>query len=129
MPVSIEVNSSSKVEVIDLTRRVEKALEEFDSVTGINLWVPHTTAAITVNEAADPDVMRDFIDQINRQIPFDNDYRHFEGNSAAHIKSILVGSHQWVPVEGNRLALGRWQGIFFLELDGPRRRTVKLYPA
>lgn len=91
----------------------------------IVIYVPHTTAGITINENADPDVVRDMLGYINRAIPFDSpEYRHAEGNSAAHIKASFFGLSQHVLVEGGNLVLGTWQGIYFCEFDGPRQRQV-----
>jgi secondary thiamine-phosphate synthase enzyme len=86
--------------------------------------VPHTTAAVTINESADPSVKSDMLMILNRIIPWEADYRHLEGNSPAHIKSTLVGSSEWVAIENRRLVLGTWQGIFFCEFDGPRTRKL-----
>ncbi len=123
------VSSDEHTQAIELTNRINTALDEFeDPPTGLNVWVPHTTAGITVNESADPKVMQDLISQLEVVVPWEGDYAHYEGNAAAHIKSVLLGSHQWLPVSGNQLNLGRWQGIFLLEWDGPRERTVEVYP-
>ena len=92
----------------------------------LTLYVPHTTAGIIINENADPDVMGDLTRELNKVIPFEDGYRHAEGNAAAHIKSSLVGASAQVLVEGGQLVLGRWQGIFFAEFDGPRSRQVYL---
>jgi len=88
------------------------------------VYVPHTTAAVTVNENADPSVARDLLKELNKIVPFQDDYSHGEGNSSAHIKASLLGSGVQIPVAGSRLALGTWQGVFFCEFDGPRQRTV-----
>jgi secondary thiamine-phosphate synthase enzyme len=90
------------------------------------VFVPHTTAAVTINEAADPDVMADVLASLDRLAPWQGPYRHAEGNSAAHLKSIMVGSSVRVPVSGGQLALGTWQGVFFMEFDGPRRRMARV---
>jgi secondary thiamine-phosphate synthase enzyme len=92
------------------------------------LFVPHTTAAVTINESADPSVKADILMILNQVIPFNAGYRHMEGNSAAHIKSTLVGASEQILIEGGHLVLGPWQGIFFCEFDGPstRRLHVKL---
>ena len=88
------------------------------------IYVPHTTAAVTINESADPDVAADILKALDRLVPWEAGYRHREGNAAAHIKSTLMGASQWVGVEGGRPVLGTWQGIFFCEFDGPRSRQV-----
>jgi len=86
--------------------------------------VPHTTAGLTINENADPSVARDILMELDRRIPWEDGYAHSEGNSAAHIKSTLVGCEKTVNIENGRLALGTWQGIYFCEFDGPRKRQV-----
>ena len=86
--------------------------------------MPHTTAAVTINENADPSVRRDVLASLNKLIPFDADYSHSEGNSAAHIKASIIGSSETIIVVDGRLALGTWQGIYYCEFDGPRRRTL-----
>lgn len=88
------------------------------------IYCPHTTAAVTINENADPSVAQDILGQINKIVPFDDNYTHMEGNSAAHIKSSIIGAGVLVPVKGGQLALGTWQGIYFCEFDGPRSRKV-----
>jgi secondary thiamine-phosphate synthase enzyme len=88
------------------------------------VFIPHTTAAVTINENADPDVQRDMTREIDKVIPFEDGYHHFEGNSAAHIKTTLTGSSEMIVVESGKLQLGRWQGIYFCEYDGPRTREV-----
>lgn len=86
--------------------------------------VPHTTAAVTINENADPSVRKDILNELNKMLPWNGNYAHREGNSAAHIKATLVGSSISVPISGGKLALGTWQGIYFCEFDGPKRREV-----
>ena len=88
------------------------------------VFVPHTTAGVTINENADPSVMNDLRMELNKVVPFEDGYTHLEGNSAAHLKSSMVGCSCMVPVEGGRLALGTWQGVYFCEFDGPRTRKV-----
>jgi len=108
-----------------VTAEVQKAVSASNVADGIcHLYVPHTTAAITINECADPDVARDVEGALDRLIPVMGPYRHSEGNSDSHVKAILVGASQNVFVYGGKLALGRWQGIFFCEFDGPRNRKV-----
>ncbi|MFP4687627.1 MAG: secondary thiamine-phosphate synthase enzyme YjbQ [bacterium] len=127
-PVKLSIQTTKRAEAIDITAKVEAGLPKLEVGSGINIWVPHTTAGVTVNEAADPAVMADLISQLEEFIPWENNYRHREGNSAAHVKSVLLDWHQWIPVKNNSLGLGRWQGIFFMEWDGPRNRTCYIYP-
>ena len=121
----IEVRTSSRVEVVDITSQVERALRESGVKEGLLcLYVPHTTAGVFINENADPSVKKDIIKELNKLIPFEDGYSHLEGNAAAHIKSSLVGASECIPVEEGRLLLGTWQGIYFGEFDGPRRRRI-----
>jgi secondary thiamine-phosphate synthase enzyme len=121
----ISVETRSRVEMIDITEAVQKAVREEKIEKGICLvYTPHTTAAITINENADPDVPRDIIAALDRAVPLSANYRHAEGNSAAHVKSSLVGASELVTIENGRLVLGTWQSIFFCEFDGPRTRKV-----
>jgi secondary thiamine-phosphate synthase enzyme len=121
----ISVETHSRVEMIDITAAVQKAVREEKIVEGVCLvYTPHTTAAVTINENADPDVPRDIIAALDRAVPFSANYRHAEGNSAAHVKSSLVGASEMVIIEPGRLVLGTWQSIFFCEFDGPRTRKV-----
>jgi secondary thiamine-phosphate synthase enzyme len=100
-----------------------RAISDVWRLSGIAvLFVPHTTAAVTINENADPDVVRDMVMEINRLVPFEDGYRHAEGNSAAHIKSTLVGAGETILVDQGEPVLGTWQGVYFCEFDGPRRR-------
>ena len=111
--------------MVDITDSVLRALRDEGVVDGLCVvYCPHTTAAITINENADPDVARDVLGELNKIVPFDDGYRHGEGNSAAHIKSSLVGASETLLVEGGRPVLGTWQGIYFCEFDGPRSRRV-----
>jgi len=127
MLMKLNVRSTQRTQMIDITERVRMAVEKSGVKSGYcTIFVPHTTAAVTINEAADPDVGVDFINEINKIIPFEDGYRHIEGNSAAHIKSSIVGVSERVIIEGGKLLLGRWQGIFFCEFDGPRTREVIL---
>lgn len=121
----LSIRSRARTEMIDITAEVRRALEKAPAgATLCAVFVPHTTAAVTINENADPSVPRDMLAELNKVIPFDDAYAHSEGNSAAHIKASLVGSSVSVPVENGRLRLGQWQGIFFCEFDGPRQRQV-----
>ena len=125
MMQEFSVRTRSQTEFVAITRQVQEALNQAGMTSGIcTVFVPHTTAGVTINENADPDVQRDILAELNKVIPFDDNYRHGEGNSAAHIKATLVGSSVSVPVEGGRLQLGTWQGLYFCEFDGPRSRRV-----
>jgi secondary thiamine-phosphate synthase enzyme len=122
---AIEVRTTAHAQAVDITRQVAKVVEAAGVDQGwCEIFVPHTTAAVTVNEAADPDVMADVLLALDRLVPWHGPYRHGEGNSAAHVKSILTGATVRLPVKGGRLALGTWQGIFFMEYDGPRHRRA-----
>jgi secondary thiamine-phosphate synthase enzyme len=123
----LALETSEHAQVLLLRSSVEKALGEMGVGEGLcHLWCPHTTAGVTVNEGADPDVAADFLARLDRLVPWRDDYRHAEGNAAAHIKAMIVGASVTVPVAGGRLALGRWQDVYFCEFDGPRRRTLEL---
>ena len=111
--------------MVDITAEVAGAVGDLGVTAGaILVHVPHTTAAVTINEGYDPDVAADVVADLAHKVPRDAGYAHAEGNSDSHIKAILVGSSQLVPVEGGKPALGRWQRIFFCEFDGPRSREV-----
>ena len=121
----ITVQTHSRFEMIDITAAVQKAAREEKIDSGIGLvYTPHTTAAVTINENADPDVPRDILAALDRAIPLSAHYRHREGNSAAHVKSSMVGASEMVIIENGSLVLGTWQSIFFCEFDGPRTRKV-----
>ncbi|MDI6784726.1 MAG: secondary thiamine-phosphate synthase enzyme YjbQ [bacterium] len=125
MITKIEVHTPSQTALVDITHQVEEAVKKSKVADGVcYLFVPHTTAGITINENADPSVRADILMELNKLIPFDDNYRHTEGNSAAHIKSTLVGCSQVILIENGLLTLGTWQGIFFCEFDGPRHRQV-----
>lgn len=122
---SIPVRTKQQTEFLDITTHIANAVSNSGIQEGIcHVFVPHTTAGITINEAADPSVKRDILMELEKIVPYSDGYAHGEGNSAAHIKASLVGSAVTVPVTGGRLGLGTWQGIFFCEFDGPRTRTV-----
>jgi secondary thiamine-phosphate synthase enzyme len=124
---TIEISSRRQVEMIDVTGEVRRAIRDSGVRSGVVfLFVPHTTAALTINENADPDVVRDMIMELNKMVPMEDGYRHGEGNSAAHIKSTLVGASETVLIEDGEPVLGTWQGIYFCEFDGPRRRKLHL---
>jgi secondary thiamine-phosphate synthase enzyme len=123
----INVKSRARTEFIDITEKVQEVLKETGVVSGVcYLFSPHTTAAITVNEGADPSVQRDIQTILNRLVPFEGDYHHREGNSSAHIKASVIGISENVLIDEGRLVLGTWQSIFFCEFDGPRHRRVAL---
>jgi secondary thiamine-phosphate synthase enzyme len=123
---TFEVRTRSRDELADITDRVQQAVRAAGIAEGtVTVYVPHTTAGVTVNENADPDVVHDVLGALDRAVPWRADfYRHGEGNSAAHVKSSLVGCSVAVPVAGGRLTLGTWQAIYFAEFDGPRTRRV-----
>jgi len=128
----LTVKTGSRTEFIDITSEVKRVVTASDISDGLCMvYVPHTTAAVTINESADPSVQSDMLSVLNKMVPWDAGYRHMEGNSAAHIKTTLVGTSELVAVEDRRLVLGTWQGIFFCEFDGPRTRKVhvKLMPS
>ena len=119
------VKSRNQTELIDITAKIQDVVLSAGIGQGLcMLYVPHTTAAITINESADPSVKDDILMIIDKIIPWKAGYRHLEGNSPAHIKSTLVGSSELIAIENDRLVLGTWQGIFFCEFDGPRTRKV-----
>ena len=122
---TFQVRTSKKTEFIDITHSVQEAVKKTGVEEGICfVFIPHTTAAVTINENADPSVSQDILMELNRLVPFQDRYQHIEGNSSAHIKASLIGCSQTVLVESGKLALGTWQGIFFCEFDGPRNRKV-----
>jgi secondary thiamine-phosphate synthase enzyme len=121
----LRVKTNARTELVDITQGVQHLISESGVRSGVcYVYVPHTTAAVTINENSDPNVGRDLLKELNKVIPFDDNYGHSEGNSAAHIKSSLIGVSRAVLVEEGRLALGTWQALFFCEFDGPRDRKV-----
>lgn len=119
------VKSGQPCAMIDITREVQNRIRESGVKNGICVvFIPHTTAGVTINENADPDVIRDFLMETNKIVPISDGYHHREGNSAAHIKASMMGFSQTVIIEEGRLMLGTWQGIYFMEFDGPRIRKV-----
>jgi secondary thiamine-phosphate synthase enzyme len=124
---TLSVKTERRTQLVDVTVRVQKAVAASGVASGIcYLYVPHTTAAITINECADPDVAHDVEGALDRLVPAAGPYRHSEGNSDSHVKSVLVGASQIIHVEGGKLVLGRWQGVFFCEFDGPRERRLQV---
>ena len=125
MPISINVKTDSRTEMVDITPSVQKELAKAGITDGVCVvYVPHTTAGITINEGADPDVCTDILAKLSELVPAHRGYRHTEGNADSHIKAYLMGSSVSVIVENGRLVLGTWQKIFFCEFDGPRSREV-----
>jgi len=122
---TFDLQTPSREAFIDITSRVEEEIEKSPVKSGIcHVYVPHTTAAVTINENADPTVRQDILMTLRKAVPDSLPYAHSEGNSPAHVKSSLVGASVTLLIEDGRLALGTWQGIFFCEFDGPRRRHV-----
>jgi secondary thiamine-phosphate synthase enzyme len=125
MMETFHVKTSAKTDFIDVTQSVQEAVRKSGVKEGICfIYIPHTTAAITINENADPTVPKDILMELNKIVPFQDRYQHLEGNSPAHIKASLIGPSLSVFVESGRLVLGTWQGIFVCEFDGPRSRQV-----
>lgn len=123
--IELSVPTGSRVQLLDVTARVAEEVSRTNVMSGVcYLYVPHTTAGVTINENADPDVVTDIIHGLEKFVPLKGNYLHAEGNSDAHIKASLVGFSGTVPVIDGRLALGTWQGIYFCEFDGPRRRKM-----
>jgi len=125
MIAQLRVKTNSRTEFIDITQMVEKVVFESGVRSGLcSLFVPHTTAAVTINENSDRNVPHDIVKELNKVIPFDDKYVHFEGNSAAHIKSSIIGASMTLMVADAKLVLGTWQAVFFCEFDGPRDRSI-----
>ena len=125
MVETIHINTTKRTQLIDITSKVSEVVKRSNIKDGVCLvYVPHTTAAVTINENADPSVSEDIINIINEIVPWRYDYKHLEGNSPAHIKATLIGPSITIIIENAHLSLGTWQGIFFCEFDGPRNRRV-----
>jgi secondary thiamine-phosphate synthase enzyme len=123
-----QVTSRERSQFIDITSEVQKAVRAAGISQGLcTVFVPHTTAGVTINENADPSVVRDMLMELDKIVPFNDHYAHREGNSAAHIKASIVGSTVQLIVDAGRVSLGTWQGIYFCEFDGPRRRSVQVH--
>jgi secondary thiamine-phosphate synthase enzyme len=123
----LSVKTNAKTELIDITSKVQNIVRQSAITDGIcMLYVPHTTAAITINESADPNVKDDIMMILNHFVPWEANYRHLEGNSPAHVKATLVGQSELIAIENKDLVLGTWQGIFFCEFDGPRNRKLHI---
>jgi secondary thiamine-phosphate synthase enzyme len=125
--ITLEISSRQQTEMLDITGEVRRAIRQAGIDSGLAvLFVPHTTAAVTINENADPDVVWDMLMELGKIVPFDDHYRHAEGNSAAHLKSSLMGVSETLLIERGEPVLGTWQGIYFCEFDGPRRRRLHI---
>jgi secondary thiamine-phosphate synthase enzyme len=123
----LEIETRERTEFLPLSRRIAREASALLEGSGaLVVYVPHTTAGVCINEGADPDVMGDLARVLDRLAPWKADYRHAEGNAAAHVKAALIGISVTVPVRDSKLRLGRWQEIFFCEFDGPRGRSVEL---
>ena len=123
----LTIETASRTQLLDITGQIQQTIRSGNVDRGLCfLFVPHTTAGITINESADPAVRSDIRMILDSIVPWEAPYKHLEGNSPAHVKATLVGASETVAVEGGRLVLGRWQGIFFCEFDGPRKRTVQV---
>src|SRR5690348_15684310 len=124
---TLGVKTSRHAELKDVTSEIDSVIRESGCLHGVcHLYVPHTTAGILINEGDDPAVARDIEATLDRLIPRSGDYKHAEGNSDSHIKTAIIGSSETVWIENNRLALGRWQAVFFAEFDGPRTRELRV---
>ena len=122
---TINVSTTKRVDLVDITSQVQKVISESLIDDGIVIvYVPHTTCGITINEGADPDVVRDITFQLEKLIPYQQGYKHMEGNADSHIKTCLVGGSENIIIEKNQLVLGTWQSIFLCDFDGPRNRKV-----
>ncbi len=121
----LEIATSSRAQMVDVTREVQRAVSESGVQEGFcHIYVPHTTAGIAINENADPSVAQDILAVLEKIAPRGGSYRHLEGNADSHIKASIVGSSETVLIEGGKLVLGTWQGLFLCEFDGPRRRRL-----
>ena len=121
----LHVKTKHRTQLVDITNEVQRIVQNSGAKSGICfLYVPHTTAGVLINEHADPDVASDAEGAMDGLVPDDPQFKHAEGNSDSHVKTMLVGMSQFVFIENGKLALGRWQGIFFAEFDGPRERSL-----
>lgn len=124
MLTKLTVDTSKHTQMLNITDMIQRCVEDSGVRSGVcTVFIPHTTAAVTINENADPDVVRDFTMEINKLVPWEDGYRHMEGNSAAHLKASMIGFSEQIIIEDGRLVLGIWQGVYFCEYDGPRRRS------
>ena len=123
--VEFSVRTTRHSEIVDITEQVEEIIEASGVKDGICIvYIPHTTAAVTINENADPSVKTDILNYLNKIVPWNGNYTHMEGNAAAHIKASIIGSDRAIIIKNGRLVLGTWQGVYFCEFDGPRSRRV-----
>jgi len=121
----LSVKTRERTELVDITSEIDRLVEKSGVDQGLCMvYVPHTTAGVTINESADPSVKSDILMVLNQMVPWEANYRHLEGNSPAHVKSTLVGPSELITIEKGRLVLGTWQGVFFCEFDGPRNRKL-----
>jgi secondary thiamine-phosphate synthase enzyme len=121
----VRVKTNRRTQLVDVTQEIEQAVAESGTKEGVcHLYVPHTTAAVMINEHADPDVASDLEGVFDRLVPHKGPYKHAEGNTDSHAKAVMVGASQMIFIERGKLALGTWQGIFFCEFDGPRERKM-----
>ena len=126
---SFSVRTEKHTQFLDITREIQSSLSDFGIRNGVvTVFVPHTTAGVTINENADPDVVADVADALEKAVPWQAAYSHTEGNAAAHVKASMMGSSVHIIVEDGRLQLGTWQGVYFCEFDGPRSRKVWVQP-
>ena len=126
-PIKLEIKTSGHTQMLDITNLISRAVSDSGIKSGIcTVFIPHTTAAVTINENADPAVVRDFTTEINKIVPWEDGYHHMEGNSAAHLKSSIIGFSEQIIIEEGRLLLGTWRGVYFCEYDGPRKWKVYL---
>jgi secondary thiamine-phosphate synthase enzyme len=123
--LSLDINSAKRLQFIEITDEVQRAVDRGGVENGmVFLYVPHTTAGLIINENADPSVISDMTRKLSQLVPEENGYAHSEGNSDSHIKSSIFGNQLFVFIENGALKLGKWQGIFFAEFDGPRKREI-----
>jgi len=121
------LKTDKRIQFVDITQKIQNFIDSREINEGIcHVFVPHTTAAVIINENADPDVVRDIIYKLGELVPEKSDYQHIEGNSDAHIKASLLGAWEIITIKNGKLVLGRWQGIYFCEFDGPRHRKFHL---
>ena len=121
----IHIRTKSQTDLVDITSEVQRVVRDAGVESGLCLvYVPHTTAGLVVNENWDPSVRQDIIHALTKLVPTQGVYQHAEGNAAAHIKACLIGTSEVLPIENGQIRLGRWQGVFFAEFDGPRSRTI-----
>ena len=121
--IELNVRTTKRTQAINITNQVARAVREKEGSL-VHVYTPHTTCGLIINEEADPNVIRDIMEALDGMVPADYPYTHLEGNSDAHIKAVLTGSSVSIPLSGGALKLGTWQGIFFMEFDGPRERKV-----